>query len=312
MKPSVTPLRYPGGKTWLLDYVKAFARFHKLSSTTIVEPYGGSASISVGLIRSQLVTDATVCERDPLIVAFWNVAIHRNEELIEYLSSLEINMETWYGLRRYLDLEKTNLQNELEAAGAFLFFNRTNYSGIIKGGPLGGKKQLSKYKLNCRFNKGRIADKIRSLKALEDKLKIIQIDGLEYMKNHALQSPDNVFFYVDPPYYGAGKDLYRFYFTDFDHQQLSAFLTGTEIPWLLSYDDAEFIRNLYQKKSNLPVYTDYQSGHLRRGVKELLISNYVIPPASPNVTIDKQTKLMCKTDKQIIKETETTEIQESR
>ena len=283
MKPSVTPLRYPGGKTWLLDYVKAFIRFHKLDSTTIIEPYGGSASISVGLIRSQLVTEATVCEKDPLIDAFWNIALHRNEELIEYLSTLEINIETWYRLRKYLNLDNTVFQDNIEAAGAFLFYNRTNYSGIIKGGPLGGKKQLSKYKLNSRFNKVRIIDKIRNLKELEDKLKIIQIDGLEYMRYQSLQNPDNIFFYVDPPYYKAGKDLYRFYFTDFDHQQLSAFLTNTEIPWLLSYDDAEFIKNLYKKKITSPVYTDYQSGPLKRGIKELLISNLTIPSMIPVV-----------------------------
>jgi DNA adenine methylase len=168
--------------------------------------------------------------------------------------------------------------NEIELAGAFLFLNRTSYSGILKAGPLGGKNQASKYKIDCRFNKIAIAKKISEIARLEDKIHIVESDGLEFMKKMATASVNNPLFYVDPPYYGAGKLLYRHYFEEQDHVNLSHFLKFFNLPWLLSYDNAEFIKNLYEGSQSFFVYTHYHSGHFKKGVKELLISNKPIPP----------------------------------
>lgn len=288
MKPSVTPLRYPGGKTWLLGYVKEFLEFHKLEPRVVVEPYAGSASISVGLLRVGLVHEAYISEKDPLIVAFWNAVLENNDELVEYVSTLEISMDMWFSSRKYLSYDSAEKYGTIELAGAFLFFNRTNYSGIIKGGPLGGKKQESPYKLDCRFNRKRIIERIRNLQSLEGRLHVSERDGIDFMKKMTLTGSEEMIFYIDPPYYEAGRNLYRYYFTDKEHEELSAFLTTLELPWLLSYDDAEFIRALYKKKTKIPVYTDYQSGYLKKDVRELLISNYIIPPIAPKTSIKSQ------------------------
>ncbi len=298
MKPSVTPLRYPGGKTWLLDYVKEFLKFHRLEPIALVEPYAGSASISIGLLRVGLVQEAFISEKDPLIVAFWNAVLENNDELIEYVSTLEISMDTWFSSKKYLSYDSAEKYSTIELAGAFLFFNRTNYSGIIKGGPLGGKRQESSYKLDCRFNRKRIMEKIRNLQGLEGRLHVSESDGIDFMEKMAMNGPEEMIFYIDPPYYGAGKNLYRYYFTDKEHEELSAFLTTLELPWLLSYDDAEFIKALYKKKTKFPVYTDYQSGYLKKDVKELLISNYIIPPIAPKTLIESQPQSLSQTCKE--------------
>lgn len=282
MKPSNTPLRYPGGKTWLLEYVKKFISFHELRPRAIIEPYGGSASVSVGLLRSNMVQEAFVSEKDPLVVAFWKAVLYRNEEFIEKVTSLNITLDTWISFRKFLVKESTRF-DEMDLAVAFLFFNRTNFSGIIKGGPLGGKKQQSAYKLDCRFNRKKIIERIKRLRSLEGRLHVVECDGLSFMQEMVKPKTENLFFYVDPPYFGAGRDLYRFYFSEVDHQKLSDFLISLDFPWLLSYDDAVFIRTLYQENNRFPVFTDYQSGHLKRGVQELLISNYLIPPIHPEM-----------------------------
>ncbi|MHB1439982.1 MAG: DNA adenine methylase [Cuniculiplasma sp.] len=283
MKPTVTPLRYPGGKTWLLDYVKEFIKFHKLELKAIIEPYAGSASVSIGLLREGLVDKAYICEKDPLIVAFWNAVLNQNEEFVEFIQSLEVSLETWLSFKKYLIFDSVHKYNTVELAGAFLFFNRTNYSGIIKGGPLGGKKQQSSYKFDCRFNREKIIEKIQGLHNLEGRLHVAEVDGISFMQRITSGTAENLLFYVDPPYYGAGRELYRYFFTDGDHENLSIFLKKLEHPWLLSYDDAEFIRDLYTNNEKFPVYTDYQSGNLRRNVRELLISNYLIPPLAPSI-----------------------------
>ena len=278
MRPTPTPLRYPGGKAWLTNYVESFICYNRLNVDTIVEPYGGSAAISIRLLQRGIVNQAFISETDPLIVAFWKTVIERNKELIEYVNSYEVNLDTWHLFKRYISTNEMPKHNEIELAGAFLFLNRTSYSGILKAGPLGGKNQASKYKIDCRFNKIAIAKKISEIARLEDKIHIVESDGLEFMKKMATASVNNSLFYVDPPYYGAGKLLYRQYFKDQDHVNLSHFLKSFNLPWLLSYDNAEFIKNLYEGSESSSVYTDYQSGHFKKGVKELLISNKPIPP----------------------------------
>lgn len=299
MKPSVTPLRYPGGKTWLFGYVKKFLEFHNIGLGRVIEPYAGSASVSVSLLRNNLAEEAWISEKDPLIVAFWKAVLYHNSDLIDSVRSLDISIDTWYSFKKYLTDNSCNNFSTVELAASFLFYNRTNYSGIIKAGPLGGKQQKSQYKLDCRFNRERILTKIRQLGELEGKMHILNEDGIEFMKKMSNSSyVDNLFFYVDPPYFYAGKSLYREYFTEEDHVNLSRTLKLMEFPWLLSYDDADFIKVLYSKSEGMPIYTDYQAGRLRRGVREYLFSNRTIPPVAPKVELDekiprsKQTELV--------------------
>jgi len=284
MKPSVTPLRYPGGKTWLLPYVMEYLRFHNIQLGTIIEPFAGSASISIGLLKRGLADKAYLSESDPLLVAFWRTVFNNNSEFLEAVRSLEISMETWYDFRKYLARDASLKYREIELALAFLFYNRTNYSGIIKAGPIGGRRQLSENKLQCRFNVTGIIRKIQALSDLGDKVKIELYDGIEFLRKIGrMYEDDPIFIYVDPPYYKAGKVLYRDYFTDKQHEELADVLDNiTEYPWLVSYDDSEFIRKLYSKSHLQYVYTDYQAGNLKRGMKELLLSNFRIPPEVAN------------------------------
>ncbi len=284
MKPSLTPLRYPGGKGWLLDYVQRFIRKNTLEISEIVEPYAGTAAVSIGLLKSDMVQEAIICESDYLITSFWNAVKYKLFDFVESVKSIEISMETWYSLRKYLDENPPANSNVVEVATAFLFFNRTNYSGIINAGPIGGKSQKSVYSLGCRFNKERIIKRLLDLEPVMGMVKVIQGDGLQFMEkivsDRKLEKP---LFYVDPPYYYAGKELYRDYFDDDNHRELASFLLDLKYPWLLSYDDADFIKELYKDTKNAQIYTDYQANKLKDKEKELLISNKVIPPGSSPV-----------------------------
>ena len=284
MKPTVTPLRYPGGKSRLLWYVENFLKSNHISPDIVCEPYAGAASISVGLIQRGIVNSAHICEKDPLIVAYWNAIKFHFDDFVESVKAVEVSMDTWCAFKKYLSEDADKRFSVTELALAFLFYNRTNYSGIIKGGPLGGKSQKSKYKLGCRFNKTKIIEKLADLEKVSDRILITRGDGLEFMKEESRNMPGlNMFFYVDPPYYKAGKDLYREFFKDEDHINLADFLADLESPWLLSYDDSDFIRNLYREKKNAKIYTDYQANFLKKSESELLFSNWVIPPGSTAV-----------------------------
>jgi DNA adenine methylase len=284
MKPTVTPLRYPGGKSRLLGYVEKFLMLNHISPDIVCEPYAGAASISVGLLQRGIVNSAHICEKDPLIVAYWNAIKFHFDDFVESIKAVEVSMDTWFAFKKYLSEDSDKRFSVTELALAFLFYNRTNYSGIIKGGPLGGKSQKSKYKLGCRFNKTKIIEKLVGLNKIAENVQIIRGDGLEFMKEESRNmSWENKFFYVDPPFYRVGKDLYREFFKDEDHINLADFLADLESPWLLSYDDSDFIRNLYREKKNARIYTDYQANFLKKSESELLFSNRVIPPGSTSV-----------------------------
>jgi DNA adenine methylase len=161
---------------------------------------------------------------------------------------------------------------------AGLFFNRTNFSGIIGAGPIGGKNQSSKYAIDCRFNKPKIIKQIRAAAKFRDRISVHYGDALTYLRNHTEELATGfVFVYIDPPYYTQGKKLYRYFFEDHDHAQLAAYITAQGYPWLVSYDDHSEIRRLYEGNQFQPIYLDYKV-RSSRTAQELVISNLEIPP----------------------------------
>lgn len=278
MNITSVPLRYPGGKASLLNYVEKFITSNKISVPAILEPYAGSAAISMGLLRKGMISKAYINDSDQMVYAFWKTIMNKNEELIEMIDSLEVNLDAWFYYRKYLVDTPLTKFNEKDVAMAFLFLNRTSYSGIVKAGPLGGKRQQSRYKIDCRFNKENLKKKIKSIEALSPKVKVFNMEGIEFMKE-TIKEIGDVFIYADPPYYNVGKLLYNQYFDDKKHIQLADYLKQVEEqPWLLSYNANEFIMTLYSDQQMVPIYLDYHTGPYRKDIMEYLFSNRVIPP----------------------------------
>ena len=277
MNPSVTPLRYPGGKATLINYVEKFLTSNNISLDSIMEPYAGTASISIGLLRDNIVPHAYINDADQMVYAFWKTIIDNNKEFIEMVNSVDVTLDTWFNFKKYLIDNPLGKYNQKDVAMAFLFLNRTSFSGIIKAGPLGGKNQNSKYGISCRFNRKRITDKIHFLSQFSDKINVYNKDGIKFMRNMIKEYSD-AFIYVDPPYYKVGKFLYNVYFTQEQHEELANYLKSIEEqPWLLSYNNEDFILNLYSEKNNQEIYLDYHSGHYRTKIKEYVFSNRVTP-----------------------------------
>lgn len=276
----ISPLRYPGGKALLAAYVSGVIEENLLSGCTLYEPYAGGASVSLELLRLGFVANAVLLERDPLVYAFWWCVFNETDFLCDAVETCPVTIETWNALERTKsvdnphDCEFTLLQ--LGAAG--LFFNRTNFSGILGAGPIGGARQESNYKINCRFNKEKIIRQIRAVAKFSDRVDIQFGDAIKFLRANTEQiSTGFSFTYIDPPYYLQGKKLYRHSYTDKDHMALAAFIREQAYPWLLSYDDHPRIRELYADNPMQPIYLDYKVKS-NRTAQELVISNLVIPP----------------------------------
>lgn len=300
---NLTPLRFPGNKRWLVDYVKDFIIYHKLNDI-MAEPYAGSASISLGLLDKGIIKKSYINDKDPMIYAFWYSVFNLNEELIERTKEISTNItvKKYYEFKNHLNKSinsNLNKNNILDYAIEFLFLNRTSYSGIVKGGPIGGKKQESKYKISCRFGLENIIKKIRYLYKFRQQIELSNLEGIDFIQKFANEH-SNSLLYIDPPYFKAGKDLYNFYFNIDDHKALADLLLEDEIknPWLVSYDNDEFIKSLYSKKgifcdkilSNKCVYVHkkYLISSNKRIAYEILFSNKKIPPYNTLIDIEKK------------------------
>ncbi|MCL6580210.1 MAG: DNA adenine methylase [Firmicutes bacterium] len=275
-----SPLRYPGSKSSLTNYIAAIIEENLLSGCIIYEPYAGSAVVSLEMLIRGFVQRAVLVERDPLVYAFWKAVFESAEELCEEVNQLDVTIETWESFQLYREVAEPKGHDILKLGLACLFFNRTNFSGIIGAGPIGGRSQSSNYSIDCRFNKNRVIQQIREVSSLKEKVSVYFDDALEFMKNKEKEiENDFSFVYIDPPYYSQGKKLYRYYYDDKLHKKLASYILKKEFPWLISYDDHPKIRMLYADKVSQPIYMDYSLKSSRQG-SELLISNLVIPPLS--------------------------------
>lgn len=278
------PLRYPGGKTKLVDYIEAFIKSNNLEGCTIYEPYAGGASVSLNMLDRGLVTRAIINEKDPLLYCFWRSVFEHTEELCELTKRTEINLSSWHEMEKYRDRVFCANKSILEIGFACLFLNRTSFSGLLISNPLGGWDQASEYKIDCRFNKEKVINHIRNISRFKEQVCVINGDALDFMKKRIKYNPNRkVFVYIDPPYYLQGKKLYRFYYKNEQHQDLAKYLLSKMFPWLLSYDQHDFIKQLYEQKHSdrlyfQDTYFDYSVRFSKSRQSELLISNKELPP----------------------------------
>lgn len=275
-----SPLRYPGGKALLSAYVSGVLEENFLCGCTFYEPYAGGASVSLDLLRLGFIDRAVLVERDPLVYAFWWCVFNQPDELCVAVEACPVTLQTWRELQptRCVDNPSKSSYTLLQLGLAGLFFNRTNFSGILGAGPIGGQLQASAYKIDCRFNKVALVRQIRAAASLAPRVTVRFGDAITFLrKNTAKISAGFSFVYVDPPYYAQGRKLYRHHYSDADHVALAAFMTAQGYPWLVSYDDHPRIQELYASKQMQPIYLDYKVKSSRTA-RELVISNLVIPP----------------------------------
>ncbi len=285
MPITINPLRYPGAKRNLSEYIRQLIIANNLEGCTYFEPYAGSAAVGLALIQKQTIDKLVLCEKDVLIYSFWNSLFTHTEELCERIDKTPISVETWKNQIQYRNISHPDNANIVDVGFAGLFLNRTNFSGILNANPIGGLKQTSAYTIDCRFNKNKIISIIEELAEYRDSVEVYFDDALSFMNSQkGRYLKETCFAYFDPPYYGKGKQLYRQYYNANDHVVLSQFVRRLQhIDWIVSYDNDPFICGLYSERGMIyqPFFLDYTcaSGVRSRG-EELLISNLPLPPFS--------------------------------
>lgn len=271
MAKSLSPLRYPGGKSKIYDKVKAVIQSNFLDNRTYIEPFAGGFGIGISLLCDNVVQTAVLNDFDPHIYHFWFAVLNYSDALIEKIEATPITIEE---RERQRDIYQDCSTDILTDGFATLFLNRVNFSGVINGGPIGGLSQSGTYKLDCRFNKKEIIKKIETIALLKNRITLYNCDASELIINKLCGIKNMAFFNIDPPYVVKGSRLYTNYFEEADHRNLAAVIDEQlrDSPWIITYDDSELIRDIY----NQYFITEYEIQHNAGGTvhgKELVITN---------------------------------------
>ena len=273
----LSPLRYPGGKAKVADFVRCLTEKNALLDGTYVEPYVGGGSVALSLLFNEYVKDIYINDKDIAIYAFWHSILHEPEALCKLIKDTPVTVETWFKLRDYQD--KTDNVDLLHLGFSTFFLNRTNRSGILKAGVIGGYEQTGNYKIDARFNKEDLIKRIERIADYSDRIHLTNEDAVTLVQRLKKELPYNTLFYLDPPYYIKGKGLYLNYYNDNDHQNIANSISDfREHKWIISYDNVDFIANLYSRFRQKTFELNYSASNSGKG-KEIMIfsDNLVIP-----------------------------------
>ena len=221
-----------------------FFEENDLIGTDYAEPYAGGAGLALRLMMDEYVGDIYINDLDPSIYAFWDTVLNKTDALCEWIEHVPITVEQWGIHRQVQDNYKT--ADILELAKSTFFLNRTNVSGIISGGIIGGINQRGKYKIDARFNKIELINRIRDIQRFSHRIHLSNLDGIDFVRQLERMKKD-IFVYLDPPYYKKGSDLYMNAFCDNDHKKLADYVKTMRKKWIMSYDNQKFIMQLYEK-----------------------------------------------------------------
>jgi len=219
-------------------------RHNQISGGWYVEPYAGGAGAAIYLLLDGYVNHIVINDLDPLVHSFWWAVLNNTDTLLRLIKNTTVTIENW---RRQKAVHSAPDQHSTTEVGfATFFLNRTNRSGILTGGVIGGQEQNGSYKIDARYNKIELSRRIERIAMRQRHISLYQLDALELVDRLTNDLPHKVLFYFDPPYYNKGSLLYTNYYREQDHVRIAEKVTDLKLPWVITYDDCEPIRDLYQ------------------------------------------------------------------
>jgi len=200
-----SPLRYPGGKACIFPFMSKLFYENNLIGTSYAEPYAGGAGLALKLLYNEYVNKIYINDLDKSIYNLWKILTENNLIFCDWLEEVEVSIDNW----QYYKSVQQNIEHhtDIEIAKSTFFLNRTNISGVIKGGIIGGQEQKGKYKIDARFNKTDLIKRVRRIESFKNRINVSNLDGIGFIKKMNRIS-ENVFIYIDPPYVQKGADLY--------------------------------------------------------------------------------------------------------
>ena len=282
----VSPLRYPGGKLKVVDYVKRLMEDNDLCGGTYIEPYAGGASVALSLLYDKYASKIKINDIDRSIYAFWYCVLNETEAFCRLITDTPVNMEIW---QTQHEVQRNKNSVELLDLGFSTFFlNRTNRSGILNGGVIGGKEQKGNFKIDARYNKKELIERIEHIAGYADLIELTSMDAVELIKRYKRAPAAKTLCYLDPPYFLKGPDLYLNYYNNDDHKAIAEAIKKFKGKWIISYDAVPFIIELYKEFQQKEYYLSYSAGNPSKGKEIMVYSEGLIIPDEEIVRLRKR------------------------
>lgn len=276
-----SPLRYPGGKGALYSGLRGIIRDNSLAGCTYVEPYAGGAGAGLALLVTGQVSKVVINDLDPAVHAFWSYLIRDPDSLTSRIETVPLTVDEW----KKQKIIYASGTTDINALGfATFYLNRTNRSGVLNAGPIGGLKQTGNYLIDARFNRDNLVERVRTLRLLRRNIEVTCVDGLATIRRHAARP--NTFVYADPPYFEKAGSLYMNSFRAEDHASLAqAMGKQANGNWLLTYDSVPQVHSLYPQFRIRPFNLRYSAHRVKTATELAVLSSTLneLPVGWPSI-----------------------------
>lgn len=257
--PQYSPMRYPGGKTWLYPFAKKWLLRNK--SDVLIELFAGGASVGLAAAIENLVKHVILVEMDEDIAAIWKTIVEGDALwLADKIKNFDLTHEN---IDEALKKKEQSIQ---ERAFAVLLMNRISHGGIMANGSGKIKNGENGKGIKSRWYPKTLYSRILTIANHREKITVVQGDAFDVLKTRL---NDDVLFFIDPPYTVAGKRLYNHF--SIDHKKLFSLCDYTRGSFLMTYDKSDEIENLAQKHDFQTEDILMQTTHLLKKF-ELVIS----------------------------------------
>lgn len=275
-----SPLRYPGGKRKLANFVKLLFLENGLVGSEYVEPYAGGSGVAFALLFEEYASHVHINDLNKSVHTFWRVVLDRPDELCERIASARLDMREWARQRAIQDESEPEA---LDLAFSTFYLNRTSRSGIIGGGPIGGYKQRGAWGIDARFNRDDLIRRIKRIARFKTRITVTGQDAADYLREELPKFDGrSVFAFLDPPYYVKGvksAGLYQNFYEHGDHVEIAGLVGQLKAPWIVSYDTAPEIEALYAQFASISYDLNYSAHVKHYGSERMFFSPLVTPPA---------------------------------
>lgn len=281
-RTNLSPLRYPGGKSVLNRWIKDLFIHNNLIGGTYAEPYAGGAGVALFLLFNNLADKIIINDLDKSIYAIWYSILNETDDFVSKINKTKIDLEEWERQKSIIaDPDRHSL---LELGFAAFFLNRTNVSGIIKGGAIGGRKQSGKYLIDCRFNRVDLSERVRLISSRKNDIELKNCDAVEFVEKVGANLDEKSLIYLDPPYYEKGSQLYRNFYSHDDHKLVAESVKKIKTPWLLTYDNHPEIQELYKECEGFDFSLRYTASLKKKTIgNELMFFGNIASINKPNL-----------------------------
>ena len=274
-----SPLRYPGGKSKIAPLIRLIIEKTGSSDITYIEPFAGGAGVALSLLIEGVVDQVVINDYDKAIYSFWRALKEAPQELIDLIEHTPLTIDEW---KHQKDIYSTqNKRYSVELGFAAFYLNRTNRSGILSAGPIGGYNQTGNYGMDARFNRNALIGRIQEIAKYKSQIVVYNKEIRSFISGVIPKYQANAFVYFDPPYFENGQRLYKNFFSPTDHTDIAlSIINGVNCPWVITYDDVPELRGIYSNYVQRRYNLNYSAANKGKGSEIIIFKDpYLLPPS---------------------------------